>query len=200
MLTKLRSKFRLDNMAALRLEVAKQLAQHVPPVAIDRQAIQRQIKAIDAKLATASDRIVSVAPSLVATIEAKMLELQTERAALATALATKPQAKRKLTVDSVLAPLIDLDRILTTGTVAEVRAALSQNIAKVTIKFEPWKETADGRKWRRPTTGVITLLSNGVPPSERTCPIGTAQIPLSRQELASCVRQRAWNGRDTLAV
>jgi DNA invertase Pin-like site-specific DNA recombinase len=199
-LAKVREAWGLSDMDRLRTEIGRQLAIKASIPGIDRKTIQRQVKAIDAKLSTAAERLMSVAPSLVASIEAKMLELQAERSRLAATLAEKPQAKRRPSIESVLAPLLDLDKILRGGKPSAIRAALSQRIAKVTIRFESWKQTADGRKWRRPCGGTITLLSNGELPSERTCTIGTRQIRLSRQELLLCVRQRPWNYRSTLAV
>ena len=191
-LKRVREALGLSDMIELRSLLAKKLAAK-PTQAVDRQAIERQLRAVETKIATATERLVTVAPSLVPTVEAKLLELQAERDRLKASLAVRPKASRRFTVSQAIKPLEALDRILRKGTPSQQRAALSGLIARIDIRFEAWKETSDGRKYRRPCGGVITLLTNGEQPSERTSLIGKRVIPLSRKELASCVRQRPWN-------
>lgn len=127
----------------------------------DRADVRRQIAAIDAKLATAAERMMTITPSLVATMENKMLDLQRQRKELELRLDAKEPVKRQRMAADIAADLWRLDEVLTKGSPQVVRHALSQLIQRIDLQFE--QVPASERRIRsRPAGGQIHLQMGAI--------------------------------------
>lgn len=132
---------------------------------VDVAGIRKQIAEIDRKLSGAADKLLAVEPSLVPTIEAKMLDLKRERLALESKAEAVVELKRKpLTAKRVAADIWRLDEVLRSGSPATVRFALSQIIERIEIDFTalPPKKGMK-RTIRKPASGVIYFTKAGMP-------------------------------------
>jgi DNA invertase Pin-like site-specific DNA recombinase len=147
----------LDTLTA---KIEKHLAKRKSAPKIDTAAIHRQIAAIDRKLEGAADKLLSVNPSLVPTIEAKMLDLNKERAALEAKLTEEKPAKKPLSAKQIAANLWQLSDTLAKGKPGVVRQALSEIIDRIVIDFAV--VTASGRgkgiNTRRRATGATIFF------------------------------------------
>ncbi|MFN0017712.1 MAG: recombinase family protein [Pirellulaceae bacterium] len=143
MLAVLAAKIRGDvlggSLEALTQRIEKYRAkQRTETPAIDLGDVRRQIAAIDAKLATAAERLMMITPSLVKTIEAKMVDLQRQREGLEAKLdAPAPERKARRPAKEVAADLWQLDEVLRKGSPRDVRTALSKIVKRIDLKFEP---------------------------------------------------------------
>ena len=81
----------LENLTA---RIEKALAKQPAAPRIDAGDVRRQIAAIDAKLATAAERLMTIVPSLVPTMEAKMVDLQRQREGFEAKLDEKPPERK----------------------------------------------------------------------------------------------------------
>jgi DNA invertase Pin-like site-specific DNA recombinase len=114
-------------------ELAKQ-AKATPKV--DAANLRKQIAGIDAKLEAAAERLVSVAPSLVKTVEAKMLDLQRQREGLQERLQEQPKPRKQKSAKALAASLWRLDSVLRGNDADMIRSALHQLIDHVDVGFE----------------------------------------------------------------
>jgi DNA invertase Pin-like site-specific DNA recombinase len=129
--------------------------QNAAKPAVDTGDLRRQIAAIDAKLATAAERLMTIVPSLVPTVEAKMVDLQRQREALeAKLVAPEPERKMRRSAKELAADLWRLDDVMRTGSPRTIRTALSKFIRRIDLKFEP-TSTAGKRVSMTPAGGVI---------------------------------------------
>jgi len=132
------------SLAALEAAVTRELGRRAQPVEVD--AIKRQMADVDRKIANATDRLVSVDISLVATVEAKLLELQAQRKELAAQLKSKP-SKPASDAKAIAAEVWRLDEILRTSSPGKVRHALSRIVKRITLDFEPGAKTGRGQTY-----------------------------------------------------
>lgn len=147
--------------AALADEIRSQLKTAATPV-VDRKAIERQLAGIDQKLRQAAERLVSVPASLVATVEAKMLELQGQRSGLLTTLEHKP-AVPKVNAKAVAAKLWTIASKLEQFSPATIREWLSALIDHVQVEFRQ-RPTKAGRMIYRAVSAQIHLHNAAAPP------------------------------------
>lgn len=140
---------RLTEVIAQRL--AKR-AKEAPKV--DAAEIRKQMAAIDSKLEAAAERLVSVAPSLVKTVEAKMLDLQRQREGLQERLQAKPKPRKQPSAKVIAAEVWKLDDLLRDGSPTRIRHALRQLIEGFEVRFQAFP-TKGKRVVRRPESGVI---------------------------------------------
>ncbi|MBC7853648.1 MAG: recombinase family protein [Pirellulaceae bacterium] len=153
---KIRERFLLGSVEKLTaaIEKAQAKAKATAPK-YDLGEVRRQIAGIDQKLATAAERMMTIVPSLVKTMEAKMLDLQRQRELLEAKLeATAPTPKKRRTAKDIAADLWRLDEVLRKGSPTAIRTALSQRIERIDIRFEPY---FPGKKriYHRPSSGAL---------------------------------------------
>ena len=128
----------------------------------DRNAVVREIAALDRQIANATDRLVTVADSIVPLIEQKLVDLQERRAELEARLTSEKPKPRQTDPAAIVARIHDLDRLLVNGDPAAVRVALSKIIKRVVLDFEPGKRNARGQSYVF-TGGSIELYTKGCP-------------------------------------
>ncbi len=153
---KIREQVLMGSLDKLTAAVEKALARrHATAPRIDAGDVRRQIAAIDAKLATAAERMMTIVPSLVPTMEAKMLDLQRQREALEARLDEKlPERKAQRTAKEIAADLWRLDEVLRKGSPTVVRTALSKIIERIDLEWE--HVPANGKRAHyRPVGGTI---------------------------------------------
>ncbi len=144
----IRERVLANSMQALEKTVAEEIKRRAAQVVcVDEAAVQRQIAALDTKIDNATERLVSVHVSLVATVEQKLLDLRREREALVATLVPNQSGASTLDPKEVAAKVKDLEQILETGSPAKVRQALSKIISRVTLDFKPSKKTKRGQKF-----------------------------------------------------
>lgn len=150
----------LENLTEV---VERRLAKRAKAIPkVDAAAIRKQIAAVDTKLEAATERLVSVAPSLVKTVEAKMLDLQRQREALQGRLQTTPKPKKPKSAKAIAADLWRLDDTLRNGSPSTIRIALHRLIEKVEIRWEAIPHTASnrtGQTRRKPVFASIHLTT-----------------------------------------
>ena len=124
------------SQAELEAEIEKSLAKRKAPPKVDVASVRKDIANIDRKLAAAAERIMDVDPSLVKTMESKMLELQDQREALMAKLEALPSKKSKpLSAKELAAKAWRLDDVLRNGSPSIIRNALSQLITRIDLRF-----------------------------------------------------------------
>ena len=96
--------------------------------AVDKAAIVAALAALDTKIATATDRLVTVDLSLVEDVEAKLIDLKRQRSDAAAELETMSQETPPADAEAIAAKIWQLDVILRDGRPAATRAALSKII------------------------------------------------------------------------
>jgi site-specific DNA recombinase len=152
----------------------------------------KRLAEINRKISAAAERILTVSPAIVPTIEAKILELQQQRATIE--LARKPEpAASELTVESVMGVLNRRESIVRNGRPSEIRRELSRIVRRVTIQFDTWKKTPDGRHWRKPVSAAIDLCTNEEQDSGLLFLNGVTRIRLGKRVMATTMRLHAWN-------
>lgn len=159
---KIREKFLLGDrrqlVAAIETELDKQAAQVTTGT---HDGMTKQIRAIDAKIATATERLVTVANALVPAVEAKLLELQAQRDGLVKQLAATEIAAERPKAKDVAKHLFALDDVLKHGRPSEVRLALSQFVGRIDVRFRATGETERRRRMYLPTGASIVLSNDG---------------------------------------
>lgn len=156
--TKIREEVLLGSLDRLTASLEKKLAKKATAAPrIDAGDVRRQIAGIDAKLANAAERLISVVPSLVPTVEAKMVDLQRQREALEARLDAKlPERKVQRTAKEIAAELWRLDEVLRKGSPTVVRTTLSRIVTRVDIDFEQ-VPTSGKRVISQPVGGQMHL-------------------------------------------
>ncbi|HEX3999423.1 MAG TPA: recombinase family protein [Pirellulales bacterium] len=144
-----------DLQKAIAREIERRAAQ---AEVVDDQGVQRQIAALDKKIENATERLVSVDDSLVATVEKKLIEMRRERDGLAAKLAPVTCRQEKLDPKQVAAKIKELEEILANGSPAKVRQALSKIVSRITLDFTPSKQTKRGQKFAF-VNGTIELCT-----------------------------------------
>lgn len=151
-------------------------------------SLERQLAQVDRKIVNATDRLVSVNDSLVAGVEAKLIELIEQRDRLRASLVVSTPVDARLIASEVAKELAFVTTILKAGESREIRSILPHFIESIRIDFEPiyWKGT---KRRFRPTGGVINFTT-GCQPLERTSPVCKsaslilpAQIRIDRHRL-----------------
>jgi hypothetical protein len=144
----IREKVIATSMGRLERAVAKEADRRAAQThTVDRDAVQRQIAALDQKIENATERLVTVDASLVRPVEQKLLVLHREREALAESVTTAQRPQTKLDAKEVAAKIRQLDDILTNGSPAKVRLALSQVISRITLDFKPSTQSKRGQRF-----------------------------------------------------
>ncbi len=188
---KLRDALGLESLKEIKAIAAERLAkQAAPKTRSQARGSAQQLRAIDLKIANAVERLVTVPPSLVSAIEAKLIDLQQQRSNLTAEIEPDPESV-SLTVSAVVKWMTELNETLTRGRPSQIRHQLSRIIKFVRIDFEPWKTTRT-RTYRRPVGGLIQL-SDGEQPLGVLYPNRQMQIPLTAADLSGCYRKHAWN-------
>ena len=129
---------------AVAKEVERRTARSQP---VDQDAVRRQIAALDKKIENATERLVTVDPSLVASVEQKLLDLHRERDEFSASLVSKRKGPPKVDPKEIAAKVQDLDQILTHGSPAKVRLALSKIISRITLDFTPGTKNKRGQRF-----------------------------------------------------
>jgi site-specific DNA recombinase len=155
----IREKVIPDSMGALKKAIAKEIDRRAAKVQrVDHDAVQRQIDALDKKIENATERLVSVHDSLVPSIERKLIEMQRERDHLAARVAPAATPETTLDPKQVAAKIHELESVLTNGSPAKVRSALSKIVSRVTLDFKPSKKSKRGQRFEF-VKGTIELCT-----------------------------------------
>ncbi len=131
------------------------------PVA-NQAGMRRQLAGIEQKIENATDRLVSVAKSLVPAVEAKLVDLQRQRDELAERLHRSPNSTVKRDAKAIADQLWRLDEVLAKGSPATVRNALGKIVEKITLQFREGKSTPKRKRFEF-VRGEIQFAKPGTP-------------------------------------
>jgi site-specific DNA recombinase len=161
LLDTLRAKVLCGSLKALTKALREELENAEPPKT-DRAGVERQVAAIDHKLRQAAERLVTVAPSLVANVEMKMLEFQAQRAGLLEQLGGQPPAAKR-DPNGIAKRLWTINETLSKASPAVIRELLSTLFASVTVAFKS-RQAKSGRTLYRAVSADIRLHNSGLLP------------------------------------
>ena len=168
------------SLEALEAAIARQLGKRDQPD--EREDLAGQLADVDRKIANATERLVSVDAELVPIVETKLLSLKRQRAELSAALKVKPKQQRDH--KAIAAQIWRLDEVLSKGSPAKVRLALSKIVKRITLNFEPGKRTGRGQSYVF-TGGTMELHTKPFQEAPLTQAFWTAEnIEFSGAELA----------------
>jgi DNA invertase Pin-like site-specific DNA recombinase len=142
----IRERVLMGSVEALEAAIAKQLKSRQAIVAAVDPSLPKRLRELDRKIENATDRLVSVDPALVPTVEKKLLALQLERSQLiGQQKAARGPTRNADDPKRIAAGIWQLDAILAKGSPSKVRAALSRIVASVVLDFKPGKKTGRGQ-------------------------------------------------------
>jgi hypothetical protein len=124
---------------------------------VERKRIEKQLAAVEQKIQNGIDRILEVDQRLVPKIEAQLVKIEEEAAALRKSLATRPKKATTLDAKAVAAQLWQLDDVLRTERPSVVRSALSKVID---LNYEQIESTKSGRRRFRFSGGTMSLSTS----------------------------------------
>jgi site-specific DNA recombinase len=126
----------------------------------ERKRTEKQLAAVEQKIQNGVDRILEVDQRLVPKIEAQLVKLEEDAAALRKSLATRPKKAPALDAKAVAAQLWQLDDVLRTERPSVVRSALLKVIDRIDLNYEQIESTKSGRRRFRFSGGTMYLSTS----------------------------------------
>ncbi len=118
----------------------------------------KQLAEIDRKITSAAERLLDVDRESVPAVQEALRKLQARRDVLAAQVKSNKVERSVRSAEAIAAQIWELDTVLRNGDLQTVRAALSQVISRVELRFEQSK--VDKRKWF-PIGGTVFFFNYG---------------------------------------